>query len=186
MIISDQGSVREHRYLGLLFRLFQKLILVLFFSKLTIIFFVIFLSFSAIVVTLMIFNVEKCKVMHIGRENPRFEYEMTDKQGSTKVLKSVEIEKDLGVYVQENLKFDKHISLTINRANKLVGLIKRTFSYLDQETLLTLYKTIIRPIIDYGNIIWFPVLKKDIRAVENVQRRLTRLLPELSHLSYEE
>ena len=135
---------------------------------------------------LMIFNVEKCKVMHIGRENPRFEYEMTDKQGSTKVLKSVEIEKDLGVYVQENLKFEKHISLTINRANKLVGLIKRTFSYLDQETLLTLYKTIIRPIIDYGNIIWFPVLKKDIRAVENVQRRLTRLLPELSHLSYEE
>ena len=42
---------------------------------------------------LMIFNVEKCKVMHIGRENPRFEYEMTDKQGNTKMLKSVEIEK---------------------------------------------------------------------------------------------
>ena len=83
--------------------------------------------------------------MHIGRENPRFEYEMTDKQGITKVLKSVEIEKDLGVYVQENLKFEKHVSLTINRANKLhvVGLIKRTISYLDQETLLTLYKSIV-------------------------------------------
>ena len=55
--------------------------------------------------------------MHIGRDNPRFEYEMTDREGNTKVLKSVEIEKDLGVYVQENLKFDKHISLTVNRAN---------------------------------------------------------------------
>ena len=135
---------------------------------------------------LMLFNVAKCKVMHIGRDNPRFEYEMTDKEGNTKVLNSVEIEKDLGVYVQENLKFDKHISLTVNRANRLVGLIKRAFSYLDEETLLVLYKTLIRPILDYGNTIWFPTLKKDIRAIENVQRRLTRLLPELSHLSYEE
>ena len=46
-------------------------------------------------------------------------------------LCDVEIEKDLGVYVQENLKFDKHISLTVNRANRLVGFIKRAFSYLD-------------------------------------------------------
>ena len=135
---------------------------------------------------LMLFYVAKCKVMHIGRDNLRFEYEVTDNEGNTKVLKSVEIEKDLGVYVQENLKFDKHISLTVNRANRLVGLIKRAFSYLDEETLLVLYKTLIRPILDYGNTIWFPTLNKDIRAVENVQRRLTRLLPELSHLSYEE
>ena len=43
---------------------------------------------------------------------------MTDKDGNTKVLKSVEMEKDLGVNVQENLKFDKNISLTVNRANR--------------------------------------------------------------------
>ena len=97
---------------------------------------------------LMIFNVEKCKVMHLVKNNPRFEYEMTDKDGNTKVLKLVEMEKDLGVNVQENLKFDKHISLTVNRANRLVGLIKRAFSYLDEETLLVLYKTLIRPILD--------------------------------------
>ena len=135
---------------------------------------------------LMLFNVDKCKVMHIGKDNPRFEYEITDRDGNTKVLKSVELEKDLGVHVQENLKFDKHISLTVNKANRLVGLIKRAFSYLDEETLLILYKTIIRPIIDYGNTVWFPMLKKDIRALENVQRRLTRLLPELVQFSYED
>ena len=135
---------------------------------------------------LMLFNVDKCKVMHIGKGNPRFEYEMSDNNGNIKVLKSVDCEKDLGVYLQDNLKFDKHISLTVNRANRLIGVIKRAFSYLEEETLLVLYKTLIRPILDYGNIIWFPTLKKDIRAVENVQRRLTRLLPELSDLSYEE
>ena len=93
---------------------------------------------------LMLFNVDKCKVMHIGKDNPRFEYEMTDKDGNTKVLKSVNSEKDLGVYIQENLKFDKHISLTVNRANRLVGLIKHAFSFLDEETLLVLYKTLIK------------------------------------------
>ena len=135
---------------------------------------------------LMFFNVNKCKVMHIGKNNPRFDNEMSDKQGNVKCLKVVDIEKDLGIHIQENLKFDKHISLTVNRANKLVGLIRRAFSYLDEQTLLVLYKTLIRPILDYGNTVWFPSLKKDIRAIENVQRRITRLLPELSLLDYEE
>ena len=135
---------------------------------------------------LMLFNVDKCKVMHIGKDNPRFEHEMTDKDGNTKVLKSVDSEKDLGVYIQENLKFDKHISLTFNTANRLVGIIMRAFSYLNEETLLVVYKTLIRPILDYGNTIWIPTLKKDVLAIENVQRRLMRLLPELSHLSYAE
>ena len=96
------------------------------------------------------------------------------------------MERTLVFYVQDNLKFDKHISLTVNRANRLVGLIKRAFSYLDIETLLILYKTLIRPILDYGNLIWYPTLKKDIRAIENIQRRITKVLPELSQLNYEE
>ena len=65
--------------------------------------------------------------MHLSKNNQRFEYEMTE-DGNTKELKSVEMEKDLGVYVQENLKFDKHISLMVNSANRLVGLTKRAFS----------------------------------------------------------
>ena len=135
---------------------------------------------------LMFFNVNKCKILHIGKDNPQFEYQMEDKDGNVKNLTVVNCEKDLGVYVQDNLKFDQHISITVNRANRLVGLIKRAFSYLDEETLLVLYKTLIRPILDYGNLIWFPTLKKDIRAIENVQRRVTKILPELANLSYEE
>ena len=135
---------------------------------------------------LMFFNVNKCKILHIVKDNPQFEYQMDDKDGNVKNLTVVNCEKDLGVYVQDNLKFDQHISITVNRANRLVGLIKRAFSYLDEETLLVLYKTLIRPILDYGNLIWFPTLKKDIRAIENVQRRVTKILPELANLSYEE
>ena len=134
----------------------------------------------------MFFNVNKCKILHIGKENPNFDYEMEDEDGSITNLTVVNCEKDLGIYVQDNLKFDQHISITVNRANRLVGLIKRAFSYLDEETLLVLYKTLIRPILDYGNLIWFPTLKKDIRAIENVQRRITKILQELSNLCYEE
>ena len=116
---------------------------------------------------LMFFNVDKCKILHIGKENPKFDYQMTDIDGNVKNLLEVECEKDLGIYVQDNLKFDKNkLCLTVNRANRLVGLIKRAFSYLDIETSLILYKTLIRPILDYGNLIWYPTLKKDIRAIE--------------------
>ena len=76
--------------------------------------------------------------------------------------------------------------MTVNRANRLVGLIKCALSYLDEEILLILYKTLIRPILDYGNTIWFPIRKKDIRSIENVQRRVTKHLAELSQLSYKE
>ena len=77
---------------------------------------------------------------------------MTGKDGNTQVLKPVEMEKYLGVYVQKNLKFDQPIILTINRANMLVGCINTAFSYLDEETLSILNTTLVRPILDKGNI----------------------------------
>ena len=86
----------------------------------------------------MFFNVDKCKILHIGKDNPNFDYQMEDKDGNSTNLIVVNCEKDLGVYVQDNLKFDKHFSLTVNRANRLVGLIKLAFSYLDDETTSSL------------------------------------------------
>ena len=60
---------------------------------------------------LVFFNAEKCKVLHIGRDNPKFEYELTDKDRNRKTLDHVECEKDLGACVQDNLKFDRHSQL---------------------------------------------------------------------------
>ena len=72
---------------------------------------------------LMFFNLDKCKILHIGKDNPNFDYQMEDKNGnssnSTNLI-VINCGKDLGVYVQDNLKFDKHISLTVNRADLLV------------------------------------------------------------------
>ena len=67
----------------------------------------------------------------------------------------------------------------------MTGIIKRTFIYLDKPTFINIYKSLIRSQADYGNLIWFPFLKKDIRIIENTQRRATLLVPELKPLSYE-
>lgn len=111
-------------------------------------------------------------------------YKMSDKNNNIVNIKVVDHEKDLGVIFQQDLKFDQHISYTVNKANRILGLVKRTFSYIDKVSFLCLYKSLIRSHLDYGDLVWFPVLKKHIRIVENVQRRSTRLLPGLRHLTY--
>ena len=77
-----------------------------------------------------------------------------------------------------NLKFDEHINYIVNRANRLVGPIKRTFKSLDKDLFLILYKSLIRYILDYGGSVYYPYTKKNIQMIENVQCRATRILPE--------
>ena len=67
-----------------------------------------------------------------------------------------------------------------------MGLIRRTFTCLDEETFLLLYKSLVRPNLEYANSIWSPYKIKDITAIENVQRRATKLIPSLKELEYEE
>ena len=93
-------------------------------------------------------------------------------------------EKDLGVIFDKELLFDKHITKSINKANSMIGLIRRTFSFLDKDTFLRLYKTLIRPIIEYGNSVWFPNLKRQSVEIEKVQRRATKLVHKINHLQY--
>lgn len=135
---------------------------------------------------LLRFNVLKCKYIQYGIVSFLFEYQMRDIQGNITSLMKDAKEKDLGVIFQENLKFDQHISNAVGRANKILGLIKRSFIYINSDLFLKLYKTLVRPIIDYGNVIWYPFTKKDKKLVENVQRRATRLVPELNGLGYTE
>ena len=59
-------------------------------------------------------------------------YKMTDKKNNTVHMKVVDQEKDLRILFQEGLKFDQHISYIENKSNKLFGLIKRTFTFMDK------------------------------------------------------
>ena len=101
-------------------------------------------------------------------------------------LDRVEEVKDLGVIFNSSLKFGNHIKKMVHKANRLLGLIKRTFSYLEPQMVRILYITLIRPHLDYASVVWNPYQSGDIKTLEQVQRRVTRACPSIAHLTYDD
>ncbi|KAK3878850.1 hypothetical protein Pcinc_016538 [Petrolisthes cinctipes] len=97
------------------------------------------------------------------------------------------LEKDLGIEVSSNLKFSAHAAKIAAKDNSRLGIIKRNFTVLSEEILVLLYLALVHPILDYGaQSCWSPYLLRDIRSLERVQRRVTKLVPGFAQLSYEE
>ncbi|CAH1269255.1 Hypp4131 [Branchiostoma lanceolatum] len=134
----------------------------------------------------MQFHPDKCKVMHLGKANPRHKYTMNKVDGTKHTLESIEEEKDLGVTIDKNLTFSKHAQVQANKANKTLGLIKHTFSHVDSVSFSLLYKSLVRPHLEYATAIWYPKTKRDRDMVERVQRRATKLVKSLANLPYSE
>ena len=105
---------------------------------------------------------------------------------NSKNLSASNEEKDLVIYVSENFKFGNHIAKIAAKADSIVGRVKRTFTYMDKDMFNIIYKSIIRPHLEYAVQSWSPYLRKDINLLEQVQRRATSIVPELWGLSYED
>ena len=129
----------------------------------------------------MFFNVDKCKVLHIGNRNVQANYTMNGIQ-----LAKVEQEKDLGVVISNDLKPSKQCSEVVKTANKLIGFIGRSFEFRTEGIILNLYNALVRPHLEYCVQCWSPYYKKDIEKLEGVQRRVTKLIPRLRNKPYEE
>ncbi len=71
-------------------------------------------------------------------------------------------------------------------ANRNLGMIFRSFTFIDKSMFLNLYKSLVRPHLEYASPIWSPMYKKDRIAIENVQRRATRLVRSLKNQTYEQ
>ena len=91
----------------------------------------------------MLFNLDKCAVMHYGFANEEMEVRFGDK-----VLGAQKSERDLGVIMQSDLKVDKECSKAENEANKRLGMINRNFKCKAKKVILPLYKSIVRPHLD--------------------------------------
>lgn len=131
------------------------------------------------------FNAAKCKSLHIGKDEGD-EYFIKTKTNDIVKVSQVNEEKDLGVLFDRELKFSKHIAEKVKKANRNLGLICKTFSYMTKPMFLNLYKSLVRPHVEYATVICSPRLKKDKIAIENVQRRATKVLSNISHLPYHE
>ena len=84
--------------------------------------------------------------------------------------------KDLGVIIDEQLKFHLHINHVIASAFTRANLILKCFTSRHAQTLLRAFKTYVLPVIEYASSVWSPHYAADIRKVERVQRKFTKRL----------
>ena len=120
-------------------------------------------------------------MLEIGSKKFNFNYKL----GET-TLDNTDKEKDIGVTVDQRLCFEYHMQEKINKANSIMGTIRLTFSSLDEVSFKQLYKSMVRTHLEYANPVWSPSLRKNIIALENVQRRATKCVPGLQSKSYSE
>src|SRR5215469_955813 len=127
----------------------------------------------------MNFNASKCKIIHCGSRNEGHNYFI---EGS--VLQATSEEKDLGVTVDKTLKFLKQCAEAVKKAKKMLGYIARNFEYKSKNVILPLCKSLVRPHLEYAVQLWSPYHVKDIGKIERVQRRATKMIPELRGKPY--
>ena len=129
----------------------------------------------------MLFNSEKCHILHLGNRNARFEYTMEGR-----VLEAVESEKDVGVIVHESLKPSLQCARAAGRANAILGQLSRAVGYRDKDTFLKLYRVYVRPHLEYAVTSWSPWSVGDKEVLERVQKRALRMVSNLRGRQYEE
>ena len=85
----------------------------------------------------MIFNVDKCSVMHLGKSNTKNQYKI----GSDN-LKSSDKERDLGVIVDKTMKFSEQVNSAVCKANATLGMIRRSITCKNKYIVTRLYKAL--------------------------------------------
>ncbi|KAF7254213.1 Usherin [Varanus komodoensis] len=130
----------------------------------------------------MAFNVDKCKVLHLGHRNSCHKYRLGDKW-----LESSTCERDLTTrdLVDCRLNMSQQCDVVVKKANTTLGCIARSVASRSREVLLPLYTTLVRLQLKYCVQFWAPHYREDIARLESVQRRATRLVAGLQGMGYE-
>ena len=129
----------------------------------------------------MSFNVAKCKILHVGHNNPKYEYFMNGIK-----LSEVKIEKDIGVKVSHDLKPSIQCLEAAKTANYMLGTISRAFHFRDRHVFLNLYKQYVRCHLEFSVSAWCPWTAVDKDVLERVQRRAVNMISGLSGRNYED
>ena len=128
----------------------------------------------------MLFNVQKCKSLHIGHSNVHHSYHMNNIP-----IESTSSEKDLGIIIQSDLKVSQQVAKAVKSANRALGIIRRNITDKSKFNIIRLYKSLVRPHLEYGVQAWRPYLQRDINNIEKIQRRATKMIRGLENLPYE-
>ena len=134
----------------------------------------------------MLFNADKCKIMHFGKNNQRFSYTMGGYAPAGSVLEASAQEKDVGVIVHESLKPSTQVAKAAAKANQVLGQMARAVTLRDRVTWPRLYKTYVRPHLEYAVQSWKPWTQADKEVLEKVQERALRYMSGCEGSTYEE
>ena len=93
---------------------------------------------------------------------------------------------DLGIFMSSNCSFEFHIQKLCKKCSNLSGWIIRTFTTRDSITMMTLFKSLVLPRLDYGSQLWSPHLVKHIDQLEKIQRSFTKHISGMQSLEYSE
>ena len=125
----------------------------------------------------------KCKIIHAGKDNPCNEYYMGEI-----LLPTVNTEKDLGVIVSKSSDWTDQIKSCINKANASIAWVTRSIISRERTLMLQIYKSYVRPNVEYCVQVWSPLPAHGnwglILALEDVQRKFTRLIDNIGLLPY--
>ena len=95
-------------------------------------------------------NIAKSKVVHFGRTNLETNYRIQDENFKYKILETTESERDLGIIVSSNFDWKVQINSALNKANRVLGMLKRTFASRETDLWKKLYFSMIRPHLEYA------------------------------------
>ena len=136
---------------------------------------------------LMKLNVKKCKVLSIARSKNdivHYDYGFDTLEGESVHLEHVSTMKDLGVVIDSELSYSRHIYDKINLAYRMLGIINRNFNSLDTFSFIMLYKSLIRSHLEFSHSVWSPYKITIINDLEKVQKRATKMVHGCRNMSY--
>ena len=118
--------------------------------------------------------------MHIGHNNIQYNYTMGNQQQI-----ATEGQHDLGITITRDLKWQKQTEKSCKTANRVLGFIHRNFNYKSTELMPPLYKSLVRPHLEYAVQFLSPHTRRDIDEIERVQKKATKIIPEIRNHSYQ-
>ena len=129
----------------------------------------------------MAFNVKKCKVMHIGNNNPKYQYSM-----GGQYLEVTREERDIGVIVTDNLKPSAQCCKAARTAQAVLGQVTWAFHYRDRHVFVRLYTQYVCPHLEFSTQAWAPWTEADKKMLERVQMKAVAMVSGLTSREYKE
>jgi hypothetical protein len=129
----------------------------------------------------MEFNIKKCKVMHLGHNNPCQQYSMDGQ-----ILEETNEERDIGVEMAKNLKPSAQCAKAARTGQTVLSQITRAFHYRDKNIYMRLYAQYVRPHLEFASPAWSPWTEMDKAVLEKIQRRAVSMVSGLKGNTYED